>query len=258
MTPKTQRLCAWCGPIMIAFWTVGFALFGGFVPPPSPRADAQQITDMIRGATNQIRFGLLLTIAGSALLGPYIGVISMHMKRIEGRDSPLAYGQLVLGACLIMEFIFPMAVLQTATYRPERSPEIIQMLDDLAWIPFFGIASTAALETALLGIVILADRRGVPLFPRWAGYYCLWSATLFLPGSVLVFFKSGPLAWDGLFVFWMPVVVFSSWMIVTSWLMIRSTNQLETTGNEADSGEFVSRAEFDSFTAQYNRDRERS
>jgi hypothetical protein len=209
---------------MIAFWAVGFALFAGFVPPPSPRADAQQITDLIRGATNEIRFGLLLTVVGSALLGPFIGVISMHMKRIEGGDSPLAYAQLVLGACLIMEFIFPVMVVQTAAYRPERSPEIVQMLDDLCWIPFFGVTSTAALEAALLGIVILQDRRSTPRFPRWSGYYCVWSATLFTPGAVLVFFQTGPFAWDGLFVFWMPVVVFSSWIFVVTWLMIRSTN----------------------------------
>jgi hypothetical protein len=233
---------------MIAFWAVGFALFGGFVPPPSPRADAAQITDMIRGATNEIRFGLLLTVLGSALLGPFIGVISMHMKRIEGGNTPLAYAQLVLGACLIMEFIFPVMVVQTAAYRPERSPEIVQMLDDLCWIPFFGVTSTAALEAALLGIVILQDRREFPLFPRWSGYYCLWSATLFTPGAVLVFFNSGPFAWDGLFVFWMPVVVFSSWIFVMTWLMIRSTN--EGAAASGDTGDYVSQAQFDELVAR--------
>jgi hypothetical protein len=242
MNPRTQRLCAWCGPVMIAFWAVGFALFARFVPPPAPGAGAQEIADLLRGSTNPIRFGLMLTVFGTALLGPFVGVISTHMKRIEGRHSPLAYTQLVLGACLLMEFIFPLMALQTAAFRPERSVEILQTLDDLCWIPFFGVSSTAALEAAIFGVVILQDRRDQPLFPRWSGYYTLWSAGLFTPGAILVFFKTGPFAWDGLFVFWMPVVVFSAWIVVTTVLMNRSTTRQEPPPGP---DEYPTRAELD-------------
>ncbi|MGE3297731.1 MAG: hypothetical protein AB7I68_10315 [Porticoccaceae bacterium] len=34
---------------------------------------------------------------------------------------------------------------------------------------------------------------------------------LFVPGGLLTFFKTGPFAWDGLFVFWVPLVVFLLW-----------------------------------------------
>lgn len=225
MDARTQRLCAWCGPLMIVFWAVGFAVFAGFVPPPSPRQGPHEIAEMIRDHTNSIRLGLILTVSGSALLAPYIGLISMHMKRIEGPESPLSYAQLVLGACLILEFILPMMILQAATFRPDRADDTLQVLSDLAWIWFFGIASTIVVQSIIFGIVILQDHRSEPVLPRWTGYFNIWAGLLYSPGTVLVFFKDGPLAWNGVLVFWMPVGVFAVWLAVNTTVMIQSTNR---------------------------------
>jgi hypothetical protein len=39
-------------------------------------------------------------------------------------------------------------------------------------------------------------------------------AVLFIPGGLLTFFKTGPFAWSGVFVYWVPLVVFFSWYLV--------------------------------------------
>jgi hypothetical protein len=220
---------------MILFWAIGFAVLAGFVPPPGPRTDAHQWTELIRDNTTGIRFGLILTVLGSALLAPFVGVISMHMKRIEGRDSPLTYAQLVLGACLILEFVLPMTTIQAATYRPERAPDIILALTDLSWVWFFGIASTIVLQAIVLGIVILQDSRSVPRFPRWSGYVSIWAGLLFSPGSFLIFFKDGPMAWNGLLVFWTPIAAFAIWIAVIVTLMIQVSGRPEPDGGADDS-----------------------
>jgi len=37
---------------------------------------------------------------------------------------------------------------------------------------------------------------------------------LFVPGGLLTFFKTGPFAWNGIFVWWVPFLVFFSWYLV--------------------------------------------
>ena len=55
---------------------------------------------------------------------------------------------------------------------------------------------------------ILTDPRRRPLFPRWLGHLNVWATIVYTPAIVLQFFKHGPFAWNGLFVFWLPAVVF--------------------------------------------------
>ena len=225
MQTRTQRMCAWSGPTFIVVCLLGLLVFCGFVPPPSPAAAATQTTEQLRTGTNSIRFGLLLMVFGSAFLAPFVAAVSVQMKRIEGQSSPLTYVQLILGTCLIMEFIFPMMALQAAAYRPERAPEIVQTLSDWGWMTFYGVTCTAVLEALVIGVVILGDHRAQPVFPRWAGFFNLWVALLFTPGSFLMFFKSGPLAWNGLFVFWMPFAVFFAWIVVLTWLLLKAADR---------------------------------
>ena len=75
-----------------------------------------------------IRIGLALTIGCSGLLAPFLGVISVQMRRIEGDNSPLAFAQIALGALLIIEFVYPMMILQVAAYREDRPAAAVQVL----------------------------------------------------------------------------------------------------------------------------------
>ena len=61
--------------------------------------------------------------------------------------------------------------------------------------------------------------------PRGAGYLNVWTVLLFLPGPMCVFFKTGPFAWDGLFAWWIPFVVFMAWMVIMLVLVRRSIDQ---------------------------------
>lgn len=207
---------------MLVIWIAGFALLARFVPPPSPQQTAAEVGKLIRTHLAGIRLGLIVTCSASGLCGPFVAVISVFMKRIEGKRSPLAYAQLALGGCLVLEFLIPLMILQVATFRPDRPDELLQLVFDLGWILFFGMVSTVAIQAILFGWAILQDRRTTPILPRWSGYFSIWSGICFTPGAILVFFKSGPFAWDGLLVFWMAVFFFTAWVLVMSALMYRS------------------------------------
>jgi hypothetical protein len=144
------------------------------------------------------------------------------MKRIEGRHSPLAYVQLGLGVLAILEVIFPMMFLLAAAFRPERSVQDVQLLADIALLPFVGLWMTVVFQWLATAIVILQDTSSEPVFPRWAGYLCIWVAIGSVPSSVLQFVHHGPFAWNGIFSFWLAAATFGTWIMVMSALLIRA------------------------------------
>jgi hypothetical protein len=128
---------------------------------------------------------------------------------------------------LILEFLFPQLVWQTAAYRRERSPETIQMLNDLAWLPYVGIIGTAMVQMAIIAIVVFGDHRPQPLLPRWSAYLNIWTALGVAPGSFVVFVHNGPLAWNGILAWWVLCVSFFVWMVAMTWLMLRASRIAE-------------------------------
>jgi hypothetical protein len=42
---------------------------------------------------------------------------------------------------------------------------------------------------------------------------------LFIPGGLLTFFKIGPFAWNGLFVWWIPFLVFFTWYLLMFYML---------------------------------------
>lgn len=206
---------------MIVVMLVAF-LIAGFIPPPSPHDTALQIAHIFRAHPTRIRFGLVLTMFGAALLGPFAAVITVQMKRIEGRHSPLAYLQLALGALLVIEFIIPVMVLQAAAFRPELAPATIRTLDDLGWLLFVGAPSTAVVQAIIIGVTILQDDRERTVFPRWGGYMSIWAGLLFIPGGIIVFFKHGAFGWNGLATWWLGLTAFGIWLVALTVLLLRA------------------------------------
>ena len=256
MRTTTQRLCVWAGPVMVVIWGAGF-LVAGFFPLPAPSAGAAQVAAMYSEHRTAIRVGLALTIACSGLLAPFIGMISVQMKRIEGASSPLTYAQTALGALLIIEFVYPMMILQVAAYRDDRPAETVQAIHDLGWMLFVGVVCTAIMQLIVIGVAIFSDDRDTPIFPRWAGYLNLWVALLITASSLIPFFKTGPFAWNGLLSWWIAASAFAFWLFVMTHLLLRAISRQEgevatvPAGREVPAdGEFASRRQVEALAAQ--------
>lgn len=230
---RMQMACVWAGPVMVVGWVASFVLLARFIPPPAPGNSPAQVVDMYQRHPDLIRLGLMLTMFASALLVPFAAVISAQMKRIEGPRSVLASTQLVSGGLLSLEFIIPLMVWQTAAYRPDIGGVTIRMLNDMGWLMFVGVISSAVVEFGSIGVVILNDERNTRVFPRWAGYFNIWVAMLVAPAGVVPFFKHGPLAWNGAFAFYLPLTVFAMWIAVMVVLLRRAINTEERTAGAA-------------------------
>jgi hypothetical protein len=227
VSTRVQTLCAWCGPAATLTWLLGFWVLAGFIPPPSPHESAQQIVALYKSNTTGIRLGLVVTMMGAAVMGPFVAVISEQLKRIEGRVWPLAKAQLGLGSIVILLFIIPNMLMEAAAFRPDRDPNIILALNDAAWLPFVGAAMPTIVQLLVIALAIFQDREQ-KVFPRWLGYFNVWVAVLFVPTFLIYFFKHGPFAWNGLLAFWMALVIFCAWFVIMFVALLRAIRGQES------------------------------
>src|SRR5262249_50194241 len=150
-----------------------------------------------------------------------------------GRSHFLSLTQLGAGVMSAMTFFLPALIWATAAFRPQRSPEITQALVDLGWLLFITPIAPFILQYVVLAIAVFIDRRHQPAFPRWTAYLQLWVCVTFLPALAAYIFKRGPLAWNGLFIWWIPLSAFTLWFVAMIALTHRAV-RLSSVGINAD------------------------
>jgi hypothetical protein len=220
-----QKLCARSGYLVILLFGAAFWPLAKFIPVPSPTMTPVEVAAMYAHNTNGIRFGMLLMSISGAIFAPFVAVIAIQMKRIEGASPILTYTQLCSGSIGALFFIIPALIFGAAAYRPDRPPELTSLLNDLAW--FFAVMPVAAafMQNVSIALAIFSDQRAEPVFPRWLGYFNIWVALLFAPGGLITFFKTGPFAWNGLLAFYVAGVVFAAWFFVMVTMLLKAIDQ---------------------------------
>jgi len=225
MTYRNQVACAWCGPLMTFLFFIGLLPIGHFIWPPAPSLNAEQIAAWFAHDTVNKRLGLFIAMLGTGLLAPFYAVISAQMRRIEGAPHTLVYAQLAAAACTVLEIILPLMLWQGIAYRPERDPVVTQALNDVAWLTFIGTTTTVLVQNAIIGVIVLQDRNPVPVYPRWYAYLNFFAVLGVFPAGLVVFFKEGPLAWNGIIVWGIGVAIFFIWICVTAYLVIAAARR---------------------------------
>lgn len=227
MSTSAQRWCVYSGLWMLVIFLIGFWVVAGFIPPPSPQSSGPELVRLFSEDRTRIRAGMIVSVFAAAFLASWSAALTVQMLRMSRGNAVLAYANLALGALFVLEFIFSLVIWQSMTFRP-RDPEILLAMNDTAWLLFTTITSTPVLQTAVIGAAILRDKHTRPLMPRWSGYLNLWVGLVFLSGTMTVFFHDGPFAWNGLFTWYVPVVVFGIWIITLSILMLRAIAREES------------------------------
>jgi hypothetical protein len=221
MSVQTQRWCAWCGPAIIVVFFVGFAGVARFMPPPPPTLAPDDVARIFREHPERIRVGLLMGMFAIGLIVPWSAALTVQLKRVEGRFSPLSYTQLASSVLVPVVFWLPMMCWLIAAYRPDqRAASDLVLLNDAGWLMFVAMVFGGPPWLGSTGLAILRDRGVDPVFPRWCGYLTLWVLLLIVPGCLCVFFTAGPFAWNGLMAFWVVLSVFAGWVLVMSKLLL--------------------------------------
>lgn len=218
-----QIFGAWSGVSGLFLAMVGVWAFAGFFPLHEPESNANTIAAIYRDHPVTIRFGMVILMFGAMLFLPFAAVLADQISDFEKRTGPLAILAALGGFSLGMFGFYAGIWYLILSFRPERSAELSQLLNDGAWLQLVGGASLCSPLFLAVAIVALADKRPAPLFPRWAGWATLFVLLSAVPSSQLIFFfRSGPLAWNGAIGFWLPTVELTAWLVLMACLMTRA------------------------------------
>jgi hypothetical protein len=225
MSRRAQLICVWCGPAMLVCIVAGLVVLAGFIPAPHPKASAEQIKLQYVHNLSGIRVGLCLFTAGIALLVPWGAAIAAQTSRTRLGTPVLTYTQVACVAAALMIGLLAGIAWGVAAFRPgDVSPETTRTFNDLGWVLFIFDWSPFAVWYLAVGLAVFADPNDQPVFPRWAGWLSVWTAILSIPGGAMLFFKTGPLAFNGLLALWVPLAVFFVWIAVFTVLVIGAIN----------------------------------
>ncbi len=219
---RWQLICAWCGPAFVVLFLTFWGWIGGNLPPAGPSLSAEEIAAYYRANSVTIRIGFVGAVVFMCLYMPWSAVLSARMARIEGKMRSLAYLQLIGGALTVMVVSMSAAFWIAAAFRPERSPEITQMLHDVGWLTIDQLYFCTTLQMIAGAVVGLYDKSDRPLFPRWVCWYAIWAGFTFLPASLTAFVKTGAFAWSGIGSYYFPYFAWLSWFGLFSFFLIRN------------------------------------
>jgi hypothetical protein len=211
---KAQWVSLWTGPAVGAVLLVAALAFPGFWPPMSPTMSAGQVAGFYAEHTAWIRFSQVTFNLCGIMILPFLMVIVAQMKRMKSQSHVFAYCYLTAVVSGATIFALSNVFFLVAAFRPERNPELIMLLNDLAWIVLVAPVGMVVSQFVLLALAVYFDDAGDPVFPRWVGHFSLATAIAMVPAAGAAVFHTGPLAWDGLLSFWVRNGAFAAFVIV--------------------------------------------
>jgi hypothetical protein len=124
------------------------------------------------------------------------------MQRMANPSRAFAYSYLSAAVSGATTFALADLAWLIAAFRPERDPQLLLLLNDLAYMAFITPVGFVIAQNVCLALGIYLDAQAEPVFPRWVGHFNILTALLMAPGAFALMYRQGPLAWDGLLAFW--------------------------------------------------------
>ena len=214
--PDGELILLWTLPALGLIWLSAFLLFPGFVQPMSPTLSAEQVAAFYRDADNlpRIRYSMIVFNWFCVGLIPLLMLIALQLRRMAHRTPVFTY--CIIGCAAGGPTLFLIANLfwLLAAYRPERSPELILLFNDLAWLTFTTQVGFLIAQSLFLALAIYADRQAQPVFKRWVAHFNLLIAAALVPAGFAPLAMEGVIAWDGLLSFWVKNIAIGVWIVV--------------------------------------------
>ncbi|MFS0896912.1 hypothetical protein [Mycolicibacterium litorale] len=219
---RTQTIGLWTGLCAGVVVLVGFLVYPGFFPPMSPSMPADEVAAFYRDNATMVRATMITWNLVGIMVLPLFMVIVVQMKRMATQSHVLAYCYLTAAVSGATIFALADIFFLVAAFRPNRSPELVQLLNDMAWIVFVAPVGMLVAQNLLLALAVHLDAGPHRVFPRWVGPFALITGLAMAPAAGAAAFPDGPLAWDGAVSFWLRNGAFVSFVVVM-FFVLRTT-----------------------------------
>src|SRR5262245_9541739 len=159
-----ELILFWTLPALAIIWVSAFFLFPGFLHPMSPTMSADEVAGFYRDETARIRYSMILFNWFGVGLIPTVILLAMQVRRMAHRTPILSYCLISCAAGPPCLFLIANMFWLLGAFRPERAPELTQLLNDLAWVTFTVLVPWFIAQCLLLALGIYWDRHDQPVF----------------------------------------------------------------------------------------------
>jgi hypothetical protein len=232
MNIKGQRILLWTAPPAMALFALAYVVFPLFAPPLSPTLSPEQVAAIFRDYNTGILGVVILCnlIAGS--LVPLFAITAVQISRTSSSSSVFTYAYIISVGVGTTAFILADYCWGVAAFRPDRDPQLISLLNDMAWFFFIAPVGSIVVQNLCLAVSIYLDDRQEPIFPRWVAHFNVAASVLLIPSAFSILFKTGPLAWDGGVSFTLRIAVLAIYLVVMFFVLLRVVNRQGTVDNQ--------------------------
>ena len=222
---KGQRILLWTVPPAAALFALGFFLFPVFSPPLSPTLSPEQVASFFADNTTGILGVAIMCNLIACSLVPLFAVTAVQISRTATSSSVFTYAYVICTGVGLTAFILADYCWAMAAFRPERDPQLISLLNDMAWFFFIAPVGTIIGQNLCLAISVYLDARPDPIFPRWVAHFNIATAVLLVPSAFSVLHTSGPLAWNGSLSFALRLGVLAIYVVVMFVVLLGVVNR---------------------------------
>lgn len=225
MDTRGQRILLWTVPVAAALFVLAYFLFPVFSPPLSPTMSPEQVAAFFAdNVTGVLGVTIMCNLIACSLV-PLFAVTAVQISRTATSSSVFSYAYILCVGVGLTAFILADYCWAMAAFRPERDPQLISLLNDMAWFFFIAPVGTIIVQNLCLALSIYLDRRPDPIFPRWLAHFNIVTAALLVPSAFSILYKTGPLAWDGVLSFHLRMAVFAVYGVVMFVVLVGVVNR---------------------------------
>jgi hypothetical protein len=216
---RHQLFGAWCAPLFTVLVLAGWIGFAHFYDPAAASLSPDATAAFFRAHRDGVLLGCSLLIVACVPLTLWTAQLGLQLWEVEGRRPLLAIGQVLAGVSIVVIVVIDASLWMSAAYRPGADGQIVQALNDAAWLGFLIAWPVLSMQMACTAVVALHDGRSQPLFPRWLAWASIAGALVLVTAGGPAFTHSGPFAFDGALGLYLPVAIWGSWIDAHAWYM---------------------------------------
>jgi hypothetical protein len=225
MNIRGQRILLWTAPPALALFALAYLVFPLFAPPLSPTSTPEQVAAFFRDYNTGILGVVILCNLIAGALVPLFAVTAVQISRTSTSSSVFTYAYIICVGVGTTAFILADYCWGVAAFRPDRDPQLISLLNDMAWFFFIAPVGSIVVQNLCLAASIYLDDRPEPIFPRWVAHFSIAASVLLIPSAFSILVKTGPLAWDGGVSFTVRIAVLASYLVVMFFVLLRVVNR---------------------------------